>query len=232
MSNDDDRLPVSITATGYVRLRAVPDDRTPEHVTLAVHGYGQPPAPWLDYVCSIVPEGTVVVAPEGPSAFYRRPRSEGGASRGGIGHGWIADPRRADAERRNDDLLGKAIELACVQTGAPKDGLVLIGFSQGVGVATHFAVNNPDRVRALIGLAGGVPEAWRNRLGELRGVPVLWITGTQDHAYAADYNDALVNTWKDAGVPITHCLLETGHDLLDEATPHVRGWLGDLPPRG
>lgn len=232
MSDDDDRLPIAIAATGYVRLRLVPENATPERTVVAVHGYGQSPTTWLDYVCSIVPPGTAVVAPEGPSAFYRRPRGPGGASKGGIGHGWIADPRREDAEQRNDDLLAKAIDLAVERVRAPADDVVLIGYSQGVGVATHFAVSQPTRVRALVGLAGGVPPTWRDRLSALAGMPVLWVTGTDDHAYSSDYNETLVRHWQSSGVPLTHCLLESGHDLLEPAAAPVRGWLSEVPPRG
>ena len=221
----DDRIAVSIPATGYLRLR--PSDGTPEHALVVIHGYGQPPTQLLDYAADVAPPATTLVAPEGPSAFYRRPRSSGGASAGGIGHGWIADPRRADAERRNDALIAAALDVARKRQPDLPPRVVLLAFSQGVGVATRFACSHPERVAGLVGLAGGVPAAWRDRLAALAGIPVLWVTGSRDHAYARDYNRAVVAALDAAGADLRAVELDADHGLLDDARDTVRAWLAE-----
>ena len=221
-----ERVAVPIDATGYVRMLPV-GDVPPERVVLAVHGYGQSPRRFLSYVASLVPAGTLVVAPEGPSAFYRRPGGEGGAASAGIGYGWIADPERAASESRNTDLLTKAVALAATSYDVSTVGLTVLGYSQGVGVATHFAVAHADRVVNVVGLAGGVPASWRHRLTALRDTDVLWVTGTRDHAYVVSYNKALLAVWRETGVHLTHALLDADHDLLDDARDAVTQWLVD-----
>jgi phospholipase/carboxylesterase len=222
----DARIPLTIPATGYARIDE-PDDLpdAPATVLVAIHGYGQPPEDMLAYARSIAPPGTVVVAPEGPQAFYRRPRAPGGAAKGGVGYGWIADPRRADADVRNDALIAAALDAAAQRRPIRRDAILLLGYSQGAGVATHFALRQPASVAGLVGLAGGVPSAWRDRLAGLSATPVLWISGTRDASYPPDYVAPLRESFRAGGVPLEHLDLDEGHDLLARASPHVRSWL-------
>ena len=162
-------------------------------------GYGQPPRRMLAYARDVAPDNSVLICPEGPSAFYRRPHSDEGASKHGIGYGWIADARRADAELRNTSLLARARAMAEERTSLAEGRFAIMGFSQGVGVAPRYAIEHPSHIGAIVGLAGGVPSAWRDRLSALAAIPVLWVTGAQDASYPPAYEDKLV-------------------------APHARGW--------
>jgi phospholipase/carboxylesterase len=212
--------------TGYVRMH-VPEDlgEEPAPALVAIHGYGQPPAEMLAYAIDVAPPGTIVVAPEGPQAFYRRPRTPGGAAKGGVAYGWIADPRRDAAERRNDRLIAAAIDTARERHALDAERLLLVGYSQGAGVATHFAVEMPELVAGVVGLAGGVPMAWRTRLRALANTPVLWVSGTRDESYPPDYVGPLRTAFTDAGVPLEAVDLDEPHALLDAARARVRSWL-------
>lgn len=212
-------------APGHVRLlapRASADGRS--GALIAVHGYGQPPQSLLAFATLVAPPHVPIVVPEGPSTFYRRPSSRG-SRKGGIGHGWIADPDRADTDRRNDALLGAALDLALERFDLDPGTVWLLGYSQGVGVATHFAASHPDRVRGLVGLAGGVPEADRPRLAALAGKPVLWVSGERDPSYPPPYTAQVVAAFEAGGAAIRHERLDADHDLLAAARNVVADWL-------
>ncbi len=224
-SEDDERIAVPIQATGYLRLRMPAEPRDgPAPVLIAVHGYRQPSQRMLDYAVSVAPAGTIVVAPEGPSAFYGPRRSKDTPGRR-IDYGWIADPRRPDAEARNRDLIGRALEQAALRQEIDPARTWLLGFSQGVGVAMDFFVHNPNAVAGLVGLAGGVPAHGRTDLAVLAGRPILWVTGTGDLAYPPAYEDALIEDLRRAKVALDAVDLEEAHDLLDPAAGAVRAWL-------
>lgn len=225
----DPRRAVPIPATGYLWAEGL-EGALDVPPWVLVHGYGQDVPDLLAWSSGVLPTGTPIVAPEGPDAFYRRPRGEPGASRRGVAHGWLAEPRRADAERRNDALLAHAVDLALEGRSAP--GAFLLGYSQGVGVATHYAVVDRPRVAGLVGLAGGIPMLWRDQLGALAGLPVLWVTGAHDESYPPAYEVLVVEALRGAGARVTHAELDAGHDLLAAAIPHVRAWMAGLGSAG
>ncbi|MDJ0974851.1 MAG: hypothetical protein QNJ98_10360 [Planctomycetota bacterium] len=212
-------------APGNVRLLAPRQPAEgPTGALVAVHGYGQPPQSLLAYATLVAPPEVPIVVPEGPSTFYRRPSSRG-SRKGGIGHGWIADPDRADTDRRNDALIGAALDLALERFELDPARIWLLGYSQGVGVATHFAASHPDRIAGLVGLAGGVPMAYRPGLSALSGKPVLWVTGTRDPSYPPDYSAAVVEAFEAGGAAIRHEALDADHDLMADARSVVAAWL-------
>lgn len=221
----DDRIAVPIRATGYFRIH-VPEDLPDEPVPLllATHGYRQPPRRMLAYAESVAPENAIVVAPEGPSAFYG-PRVRERALGRRIDYGWLADPRRPDSEARNRDLIGQALDFVTERHAVDPARTFLMGFSQGVGVAVDYFVHNPERIAGLVGLAGGVPQHGRERLGALAGRPVFWVTALQDADYTVAYERKLVGQMHEAGIALDTLELDEGHDLLEPAAGAVRTWL-------
>lgn len=219
------RVAVTFESTG--RIRIVPPrsgDSVPSDVLLAVHGYGQSPDELVQLAAQAAPPEVALVVPEAPSSFYRRPRPQG-SRKGGIGYGWIADPLRDATDRRNTAFLEAALESALYELDTTGSRVWLLGYSQGVGVMTHFAVHHPERIRGMVALAGGIPMAHRDSLSALAERPALWLSGTRDPSYPPDYTAAVVAAFEDAGVAIEHRALDADHALLSEALPHVQAWL-------
>jgi predicted esterase len=144
-----------------------------------------------------------------------------------VRHGWIAAEDRAHDDRRNDDYLRSTLDELCRRFPVDPARTVVLGYSQGAGVATHFLLTHPDRACGLVGLAGGLAEAYRGDLSRLSGKEVLWVTGRHDDAYPPAYNEALLEAWRDAGASLHAVDLDAGHDLLSEAVEPVRRWLLD-----
>ena len=196
----------------------------PAPAVLAVHGYGQPPDALWAYAAPLVPSGAWLVVPEGPSTFYRRARPQG-SSKSGIGYGWVADPARELTDARNDALLLSALEHAHELAPIDPTRTWLLAYSQGVGVAVHFAVHHPECVAGIVGLAGGIPQALRPDLVALASKPVLWITGSRDPSYPPAYSEAVCDAWTQAGAELHATSLDAAHDLLAPAAGVVRAWL-------
>lgn len=224
------RIAVTFESTGRMRIVAPrAGDPVPSDILLATHGYGQQPDNLLEYVAELVPPEVALVVPEAPSSFYRRPRPQG-SRKSGIGYGWIADPQRAESDRRNTAFLAATLEAALYALDTPQARVWLLGYSQGVGVSTHFAMHHADAISGLVGLAGGVPLADRGALRALAGKPVLWVSGTRDPSYPPAYMSAVVEAFQTAEVDIEHAVLDADHALLPDAREHVRGWLAARIP--
>jgi predicted esterase len=197
---------------------------------LLVHGYAQPVEDLLGFAERVLP-GATLIAPEGPSGFYRRPRQSPPAS-GGTARAWIADPDRADDDARNDAFLAAALDGAARRVALDPSRLFVLGYSQGVGVATHFLASHPERAAGLLGLAGGIPAAHRPRLTRLRAKPVLWVSGRHDLAYPPEYTEHVLDALREAEVDLRSVVLETGHALLPDAEGPVCDWLATTLPPG
>jgi predicted esterase len=230
VSAPDPRLcTVRFEARAHYRLDAPSDaPAAPAPVVLALHGYGQPPDEMAAYARSVAPAHAVVLAPEGPLSFYREPRHAGGAQAGGVGYGWIADPRRDEADERNSHLLDAVLADAAATTPLDLGRLAVLGYSQGVGVAAHWLLTRPGRAAAWIALAGGVRPALRPILPALAGLRTLWITGRHDRSYPPAYAADLLRALGAGGLRLEHLDLDCGHGLLDPAREAVRGFL-DAP---
>jgi len=221
----DERFEVSYRSTGFVRLSnpLVASDAPP--LLIGMHGYGRPLEEMLAFGRSVAPDEAVVIAPEGPSTFYRRRAKTGVAADGGIGCGWVADPNRDATDRRNDALIDAALEHVAARFDVRPDNTWLLGYSQGAGVASHYLALHPERAAGVIGLAGGVPAAFRPKLSACAGKHVFWVTGTQDSSYPPAYTEDVEAAWRDAGATLETLHLDEGHSLLESAQPPVREWL-------
>lgn len=216
-----EQIEVRFTSAGTVHLDW-PDDPDGS-LLLVLHGYGLP----LDYLAAFsraAAPRAVIVAPEGPSSFYRRPRRPPGDP-DAIGHGWIARLPRASDDERNDAYLLAALDGVRRRTRVLPERTCVLGFSQGGGVATHLMLEHPEIARGLIVLAGGLATAYRHLLPALRGKDVLWISGTQDPAYPLPYTEALLRAMREADVDVDAHAVESGHDVREPALPIVRDWL-------
>jgi predicted esterase len=192
-----------------------------------MHGYGQDPREMFAYARRVAPERAVVLAPEGPLSWYRRPGGSGGAAAGGVGYGWIADPRRDEADRRNTNFLEAVWSDANAARPLDPRRTAVLGFSQGVGVALAWLLEHPTRASHVVALAGGLRVPLRSRLPTLRGLRTLWVTGAEDTAYPRAYAADLIATLAAAGLGVERVELPGGHGVLEPAAERVRAWLGE-----
>jgi predicted esterase len=191
---------------------------------VALHGYGEPPEAMAAYARSVAPPHAVVIAPEGPLAFYRAPSGQGGAAAGGTGRGWVADDRRDEADQRNVRLLDAV--WADAGTHVPLDArrCMVMGYSQGVGVAAAWLLTDP-LAAGLVALAGGIRVPLRPQLVALARLPCLWVTGAHDRAYPPAYAQEMLAALRSAGVALEHHEVDAGHAVPEPAAEIVRAWL-------
>jgi phospholipase/carboxylesterase len=216
---------VRYEATGWYRVHVPQGVASPAAALLAVHGYGQDPGEMFAYARKVAPAGTIVIAPEGPLSWYRKPGGAGGAAAGGVGFGWTADPRRDEADARNTRLLEAVWADANAAHPLDPRRTAVLGFSQGVGVALAWLLDHPDRAASFVALAGGLRVPLRPRLPALRGLAALWVTGASDAAYPGVYAAELLTALTAAGLDVSHVELSGGHGVPEPAADHVRGWL-------
>lgn len=213
---------------------------TPAPVLVAIHGYGQSPDEMLAYARRVAPDETVVLAPCGPYAWEAALAVEGEAEHAKTPsptlRGWVVVEQREADEVRNAAWLDAVWTVANAEQALDPTRMVVLGYSQGVGVALHWLLESRRRAAGFVGLAGGLRTPLRARLDELAGLPTLWITGRHDRAYPVAYTDVLRPALEVAGLRVDAHVLDAGHRLLEPAAPLVHEFvaarLATAPPFG
>jgi phospholipase/carboxylesterase len=97
-----------------------------------------------------------------------------------------------------------------------------MGFSQGAALLYTLALLNPERVQALAGLSGFMPEEAGELIARrpLEGKPVFLAHGTKDELVPVDKARQAVELLEQAGAAVTYCEEEVGHKL---SLPCFRG---------
>jgi phospholipase/carboxylesterase len=97
-----------------------------------------------------------------------------------------------------------------------------MGFSQGAAMLFTLALLHPERVRALAGLSGFMPEGAEALVTRrpLVGKPVFLAHGTKDELVPVERARRAVDLLEQAGAAVTYCEEEVGHKL---SLPCFRG---------
>ena len=136
---------------------------------IMVHGRGATARSFLPLMDEFLHHGVMYLAPQAAgSSWY--PRS-------GFGVIEENEPWVSSALAR----VEAALEIAS-SAGVPTEGVVLLGFSQGAGIISEYAVRNPRRYGGIVVLSGSLlgPKMSHTFDGSLAGTPVFLGCGSDD----------------------------------------------------
>lgn len=182
-----------------------PDREGPSPVILMLHGWtGDEQAMWV--FANRMPPDALLLAPRAP---YPSPLG---------GYSWHAHQHKVwpwvDDFNPAIEALFQALEGGHFPE-ADTSRLALVGFSQGAALAYALALQHPQRVRALAGLSGFMPEGAEAlaRYRPLEGMPVFTAHGSQDRLVPVERARAAVRILQEAGARVTYCEDDVGHKL-------------------
>jgi len=182
-----------------------PSGPGPHPVILLLHGWtGDENVMWI--FTSRLPRRTLLLAPRG---LYPAPNG---------GYGWHPHregvwPSVEDFHPAVEALLDLLTPANCPLADFTRLGVV--GFSQGAALAYTLALLHPQRLAALAGLSGFVPQgAGSTALHKpLAGLPVFVAHGSLDETVPVERARRSVETLEQAGARLTYCEEHVGHKL-------------------
>lgn len=127
--------------------------------------------------------------------------------------------------------VSDAVDVA-VDTGVPRERVVILGFSQGACLASEWAVRTPDRYGGVVALSGGLlgPEGttWPEH-GGFDGTPAFFGCSTADPHVPAERVRESATAFRERGADVTERLYSgMGHTINDDEVAWVRGLLDGL----
>jgi phospholipase/carboxylesterase len=187
-----------------------------------LHGYGSSAEQWAPFTQTIRwPAPGRFVFPQGPDVMVR---TDGAAD----GRAWwpldlrsyipagksAADLSQARPPALHDVAL-RVQDLLRDRESVPRGPVVLGGYSQGAMVASEVAFRSRVPLAALVILSGTLVDerSWERQFGDRRGLPVFLAHGRQDRTLPFDVADRFRQKLEAAGVQVTWCPFDGGHEI-------------------
>jgi predicted esterase len=145
----------------------------------------------------------------------------------------------ADTEQ-NEPFLSSAlmrldtVVADVVQSGVPRDRIILMGFSQGACLASEFAYRHPARYAGLIAFSGGLigpPGTTWSSDGRLNGMPVFFGCSDVDTHVPRSRVDESAEVFARLGASVTTCIYPgMGHLVNDDEIEQARLLMDRVSP--
>jgi phospholipase/carboxylesterase len=131
-----------------------------------------------------------------------------------------------DLIRRTHELA-EFIEQASTKYSLNRQDLFAVGYSNGANIAGSLLLLRPETLAGAVLLRPMVPIV-PEPLPDLKGVPVLVVSGQYDPIIPADEALQLVTMLRNAGAEVSFSLENAGHGLTEGTIEIARRWLGTV----
>ncbi|MBY0507798.1 MAG: hypothetical protein K2X03_28050 [Bryobacteraceae bacterium] len=198
-----------VTLKGSYLLNVPPDA---PFLAVALHGYGQTAELLATYSRRILGPRPAIAAIQAPHPQYLEALP---ATRIGYNWGTSADWAAAIALHHRI-LLQVLAEL-------PSLPILLLGFSQPVGLNYRFLASHPGLVRGALGLCGGVPKEWSP--AEPIRTPILHIARDDDEFFPVDTATTFEGKLRRVATDVEFQLIPGKHRFPSDGRRLIRPWI-------
>ena len=166
----------------------------------------------------------VIASVQAPNSFFVRNGEDGRAPR--IGFGWMMQYKAEETIKLHHQTLASIIEGVHMEYQIDLGRVFLLAFSQSVSLNYRFAFSNPDVIRGVIGVCGGIPGDWSDA-GKYRAsrTDALIIAGHDDEFYPIDRAKTFKQALELRARQVDFYSFPVGHAFPNDALPLINGWL-------
>jgi len=222
-------LPTVVQHTFPVRLDCrylldVPEDVAGEPlVVVALHGYSANPEDMLRLTRLLVGRQPIIAALQAPNQHYVNaglPNAQSVA-----GYNWGIRPHWEASVRLHHQMLQTVLGVLKERFHVGPERILLVGFSQPVGLNYRFAGTHPGEVGGIIGICGGVPRDWQEDKYQTVKAPILHISRDEDEYYPVATVERFPEQLRKHATDVEFHLIPGAHRFPSKADKIVRPWL-------
>ncbi len=203
-------------------LLFIPPTRGPQTLgVVALHGYGANPADMLRLTALAVGREHVIAAMQGPYQHY--PEQPGANAT--AGYNWGIRQHWQDSVAMHHAMVSAVAHELQGELGLAPERIVLLGFSQPVGLNYRFMGTNPGAFGGVIGICGGVPRDWEEDKYQAVTAPILHISRDEDEFYPVEVIKGFPARLRAHAADVEFHLLPGKHRFPSTAAGIVRPWL-------
>ncbi len=230
MSSPESSQTVTVerTLTAQIRLyyEAHKPAALPAPLLIALHGYGANKKQMMREAKQMAPESFAIASLQGFHQHMKEPKEPGGPLR--FGFGWLTNFHPEDSVAIHHQALLDLMRTLTDEGVADPARIFLLGFSQTCALNYRFAFTNPDLLRGVIGICGGIPGDWETgRNYQPTKAAVFHLTGTRDEYYppsrVADYAERL----RLRAQSVEFKSYDAAHEIVPAMREDVRAWVND-----
>ena len=189
---------------------------------IALHGYGSNAADMLRLTAMAAGRDHVIAALQAPNQHYAdRPGVDAPAA-----YNWGIRQHWEDSIGMHHAMVKAVAGEVGGKFGFGPQRMVLMGFSQPVGLNYRFAGTQPEIFGGVIGICGGVPRDWEEPKYQAVRAAVLHISRDADEFYPVALAQEFPARLRAHAADVEFHMLPGGHRFPSKAAGIVRPWLG------
>ena len=153
-------------------------------LVLTLHGYGSNPEAMLRMSEMALGGDAIIASLRAPNQYYLSSGALGTPVPGSpIGYNWGTTAHAALNIRLHHEMVGKILGELRARFQVRARHVVLMGFSQPVGLNYRYIGTNPEEAGGVIAMCGGVPKDWEeDKYGRVEA-PILHIARSEDEFF-------------------------------------------------
>ncbi len=200
----------------------VPDGaRANAPLLLAVHGYGAHKRYMMREARAVAPEGWVIGSVQAPHQHFTK--LDAGYR---IGFGWLTDHKPEESVALHHKFLLDVIEKLSNDGTIDREQVYLYGFSQACALNFRFAFTNPDAMRGIVGVCGGIPgDLDTNPVYKPFDAETFYLYGDDDEFYTQEKFTAFDEKLSSRLPNYRSKQYVAKHEITDEMREDVRAFL-------
>lgn len=215
----------SLDCRYLLHVPQVVDPTTPALV--ALHGYASNPDDILGFTKMVAGADSVIAAIQAPHQQYLPQNGSGTLPGPGAktGYNWGVGVHWKSAVALHHAMVLRVLESLRSRFGTPANRLILLGFSQPVGLNYRFAATHPDSIGGVIGICGGIPKDWEEGPYQPVSAPILHISRDEDPFYPVPAVMEFEKRFLLRATDVEFHLLPGAHRFPSKGGVIIRPWL-------
>ncbi len=208
-------------------LLHVPDDVGERPLlVLTMHGYGSNPEAMLRLSEMALGATPIVASLRAPNQHYLSSGALGTPVPGSeIGYNWGTNRHAAQNIRMHHDMVRTVSAELRGRFGIPARRVVLMGFSQPVGLNYRLIGTYPEEAGGVIALCGGVPKDWEEDKYGRVDAPILHIARSEDEFFPEEVALGFPDRLRAHAADVEFHMLPGKHRFPSKASEVIRRFM-------
>ncbi len=206
----------------YSDLHIPQDAETPVPLLIAVHGYAAHKHYMMREAKLIAPENFAIISIQAPNKFFRKGKNDEYKPV----FGWLTPYKPEESVALHHKFILDVIEKLANDEMIDKSKVFLYGFSQACALNFRFAFTNPNVLKGIIGVCGGIPsDLDESEIYQPTNAETLYIYGDEDEFYPLEKFQKFEQILVDFLPNFQALKYKATHEITNEMREDMREWL-------
>jgi predicted esterase len=169
----------------------------------------------------VAPENFVIASLQAPHQHFER---KGESYR--IGFGWLTDYKADESVKLHHEFVNRVVENLVENFSVDEKSVYLFGFSQACALNFRYAFTFPEKVRAVVGICGGIPsDLETNEIYKPLTAETFYLYSDEVEFYSLEKYENFVERLEKRLPNLETKKYRATHEITDEMREDVKNWL-------